>query len=108
MTGEGEGGGPGDLSLNPDVVEDDELLGAVVDEFIVRDPDAGEIQAEVARLQGVLHDVIDGFYWPIFARADELTTARWADLAVEIARWAFAEGRRFPAEPEDQEESTGP
>jgi len=91
-----QGERPEELRLTPNMVEDDEALAAVVDAFIERDPDAAETQAEIVNLHGVLHEVIGEFYWPIWARAEELTTARWADLAVGIARWAFSEGRRFP------------
>lgn len=91
-----------ELSLNLEVVEDEEALAAIVDRFIVADPDAADTQVEIARLHGVLGQIIDDYWWPIWARADELGTARWADLAVGIARWAFSEGRRFPVieEPE--------
>jgi len=85
------------LSLNLEVVADEELLAAAVDEFVRRDRTAAVTLAEIVRLHGALGQIIDDYWWPIWARAEELGTARWADLAVGIARWAFNEGRRFPA-----------
>jgi len=90
-------GGPEELRLDPGVVEDEELLAETVDRFIERDRNAADTQAEIARLHGVLGQIIDDYWWPIFARAEELGTARWADLAVGIAKWAFSEGRKHPA-----------
>jgi len=94
-----QAGRPEELSLNLEVVEDDELLALVVDEFIRRDRNAAVTLTEIARLHGVLGQIIDDYWWPIWARADELTTARWADLAVGLVRWGFNEGRKHPAVP---------
>jgi len=103
-------GGLDELRLNPGVVEDDELLAATVDAFIEKEAAAAEIQAEAGRLNGDLHDVVDGHFLPIWFRAEELTTARWSELALRLARWAFAEGRRFPicAELDESRGTTGP
>lgn len=87
---------PDELRLDPGVVEDEELLALVVDEFIRRDRTAAVTLAEIARLHGVLGQVIDDYWWPIWARAEELSTARWADLAVGLVRWGFNEGRKHP------------
>lgn len=95
MTGPG-GDTVEELRLTPDVVEDEELLALVVDEFIERDPDAAGTLAEIARLHAVLHDVVTDFYWPIVIRAEDLTTARWADLSLSLVKWAFTEGRKHP------------
>ena len=89
-------GGPEELRLDPGVVEDEELLAETVDRFIERDRNAADTQAEIGRLHGVLGQIIDDYWWPIWARVEELAVARWADLAVGIAKWAFSEGRRFP------------
>ncbi len=98
MTGPG-GDAVEELRLTPDSVEDEEQLAAAVDAFIESDPDARETLAEIANLHGVLHEVIDAHWWPIFHRAEELATARWADLAVGLVRWAFNEGRKHPVVP---------
>lgn len=98
MTPGGQAERPEDLHLDPATVEDDELLAAVVDQFIKADPDAADTLGEIARLHGVLNDLADPHWWPIFARAEELTAARWAELAVALVRWSFSEGRRFPVD----------
>jgi len=90
------------LHLDPSVVDDDELLAEVVDQYIRVDADAADTLTEIARLHGVLHELADAHWWPIFASAEELTVARWAELAVSLARWAFNEGRKHPVVPEEQ------
>lgn len=97
-TGE-QAGSPEELRLDPGVVEDDEALAAVVDAFIARDRNAADTLAEITRLHGVFGAVIDDYWWPIWARAEELGTARWADLAVGLVRWGFNEGRKHPVVP---------
>lgn len=88
-------------TLNPDVVADDETLGEAVDAFIGADPEARARRAEIVVHQEALRSAVDGDVWGLVLHLDELTNARWADLAVVIARWAFEVGRRLPLSVEE-------
>jgi hypothetical protein len=82
--------------LTPDVAADDEALAEAVDAFINNDSVARAQLVEIADFQEALRGAVHADVWGIVLRLDELTTARWADLAVAIARWAFDAGRLFP------------
>jgi hypothetical protein len=86
-------------TLDPEVVDDDDALAVAVDAFIHQDPIAGGRQAEMVLFQEVVRRAVDADVWRTVLRVDELTTARVADLVVEIARWAFNAGRAFPLPP---------
>lgn len=86
-------------ALTPEIVADDTDLAAVVDRFILMDPAAKDQQVEILQRQEVLQIILDPEQWQAALQLEEITTARWSDLAVEIARWAFQEGQRFPALP---------
>ena len=81
--------------LTPDVVGDDDDLGIAVDEFVHRDPEARARQREIALNADALR-VADPESWPLFMVVESLMNGRWADVVVEVARWAFREGQRHP------------
>jgi hypothetical protein len=74
------------------VAEDDELAEAV-DRFIFLDPVARARVGCINLHQDALR-VADPPTWPLYLRTEELMTERFADVSVEIARWAFNEGVR--------------
>jgi hypothetical protein len=89
----------GPPTLSPSIVEDDEALAEAVDQIIFMDVAARERLAEIGRYTEALRAfraALDPCAWQLLLRIDELTTARWADLTVGIAKWAFEQGRRFP------------
>lgn len=86
-------------TLTPDVVADDELLGEVVDEFVRRNRVARERLSAITDMQEGLRQSVDGETWRLALYVDEMVTERWAELAVEIAKWAFNEGVRSAAQP---------
>lgn len=81
-------------ALDPSVVADEEALADAVDALIAADHEARERLAEIGVYVDALRCGLDADTWRQFLRVDELTTARWADLAVNLARWAFNEGAR--------------
>ena len=82
--------------LDPELVADDDDLALAVDAFIQASPEARARQGEIALLHDELRQAVDIEAWRIVMRLDELTNARLADITVEIARFAFSEGRRHP------------
>jgi len=83
-------------TLTPEVVADDDDLGVAVDEFVRLNREARVRQWEIAMLQECLRDAVDAGAWRLVLVMEETMNARFADVVVEIARWSFAEGRRFP------------
>ena len=88
-------------ALDPEIVADDEALGEAVDRFIANEP-VGKARLDfVADHQELLRQAVDSEMWRLILGIDEMVVERWADLAVEVARWAFKEGRCFPLPPEE-------
>jgi hypothetical protein len=85
-------GGP---LLNPAIVVDDRRLAAAVDEFIRADAADREHSEAIVRLQERLRERVTGDRWGAFLKLDERVTARIADLALALVRWAFLEGLRY-------------
>ena len=81
--------------LDPAMIEDDDDLGVAVDEFIHANPEARARQREIALHTDALR-LADSETWPLFLRVETLMNGRWADVIVEVERWAFKEGQRFP------------
>ena len=81
--------------LDPSMIEDDDDLGIAVDEFVHANPEARARQREIALNADALR-VADPESWPLFMVVESLMNGRWADVVVEVARWAFKEGQRFP------------
>jgi hypothetical protein len=81
-------------TLTPDVVADEEALAEAVDEVVRRDPVARGELAEITNYQDALRGAVDDATWRLVLRVDELTTARFADVLLVVARWAFNEGVR--------------
>ena len=100
MTGPDHGDGGELPALTPEIVADDVDLAAAVDRFMFENVAARDQQVEILHRQEVLQIMLDPDAWQAALQLEEATTARWADLAVEIARWAFQEGQRFPVLPE--------
>jgi len=84
-------------TLDPDTVADDELLGVAVDAVVVANVDARERMEEVFEMTEALRAILDEGTWQLFMAYDELANARFAELSLVIARWAFNEGQRFPS-----------
>jgi hypothetical protein len=87
-------------ALTPETVEDEEALAEAVDQFVRRDVEARERLSDTNVYVEALRSAVEPDVWTTALRIDELTTARWTDLAVGVARWAFTEGQRSPCEPE--------
>jgi len=81
-------------TLSPEIVVDEEALAEAVDELVRRDPVAREQLAEVSGYQEMLRGAVDAHAWRLVLHVDELTTARFADALLVVARWAFNEGVR--------------
>jgi hypothetical protein len=81
--------------LNPAIIVDDALLAAVVDGFIESDPTDRAHRETIALVQAQLREQIADHAWKVFLQIDETVTARFADLTLSIARWAFLEGFRY-------------
>ena len=86
-------------SLTPEVVDDDEALAEAVDAFIAADPEARERLREIADLQECIRQTVDADTWRLFLQVEDGMSARLADLAVNIARWAF--GARCASPPRE-------
>ena len=82
-------------TLDPSMIDDDDDLGIAVDEFVHRDPEARARRREIALHQDALR-VAGSETWPLFLRVEALMNGRWADVLVEVARWAFREGQKHP------------
>jgi len=85
------------------MIDDDDDLGIAVDEFVHRDPVARARQRDVALHTDALR-LADSETWPLFLRVEALMNGRWADVIVEVARWAFREGQKHPV-PKSEETS---
>jgi hypothetical protein len=97
--------GPDDLDLDddepvpqldPDVIEDDQLLAMAVDAVMGRDSRAKALMVSINDHGVWLRGAVDADTWQLVLRIDELATERWSDLTLVLVRWAFAEGRRWP------------
>jgi hypothetical protein len=86
-------------SLDPEIVGDDESLSEAVDAFIHQETVANQRGHVIADHQELLRQTVDAEMWKLVLLIDEMIVERWADVAVEIARWSFGAGRRFPLAP---------
>jgi hypothetical protein len=82
--------------LDPAIVEDDELLGGAVDALILADPVARARAGEIARYQEYLRSIVEPETWRLYLELESRQNERWADLALQLAKAAFNEGRRHP------------
>jgi hypothetical protein len=92
--------------LTPEVVADDEDLGVLVDELVRRDPEARAGLRDIALRQDALRQG-DPEGWPLFLMVEEMMTARFADVVLVVARWAFMAGQRYPL-PKTQTSNVNP
>ncbi len=87
-------------ALDPAVIEDEELLALAVDAVTLADPVARVRSAEIAMYQAWLQAAVeDAGTWRLYLEVESRQTEKNADVALVIARWAFAEGRRHPLPP---------
>jgi hypothetical protein len=86
-------------SLDPESVADDVQLGEAVDAVVFADLDARERMLEIARYAEALRAVLDEGSWRLLMVWDERANARFAEISLVIARFAFKEGRLHPLEP---------
>jgi len=94
------------LKLTPEVVEDDEDLAVLVDEFVHRDPEASTGLRNIALHQEALRHA-DPESWPLFLMVEEMMTARFADVVLVVAKWAFKQGQEHPL-PKTQTSNVNP
>jgi len=87
------------LTLTPAIVEDDDDLAEVVDDFVKHDPDAEIRQTEIIEQEEYLRRYADPGDWQECLHLEEMMNWRFADLLVTVARWAFEQGRSYPAQP---------
>lgn len=89
-------------ALTPDIADDDEALGALVDLVIDADPVARARAMEIAQHVDWLRCSVDSETWKHVLEIESRQNERWADLAVVLIRRGFAAGRQFPLRsPED-------
>jgi hypothetical protein len=82
------------VRLTGKVVEDNARLAQVVDQVIQDDIELAHNVLDVADAQARLRSGVGTEAWEAYLCTDELTTARFADATVVVARWAFEQGRR--------------
>ena len=80
--------------LDDAIVSDEDSLGAAVDHFIHQNHVAREQLREIVDRQASLRVMVEPAVWQYALQLDELVVARWADLSVELVRWAYGEGRK--------------
>ena len=83
-------------TLDPGIVEDDQALAESVDEFILQHGEGQERLSAVAYEQELLRQCVDADLWRLVLEIDQMIVERWADLSVNLARWAFNGGRHHP------------
>jgi len=81
-------------TLTAEIVADDDELGIVVDAFVHLNHPARVRQWEVGCIQACIRDAVDAEAWGLVMQMEETMNARWADVIVLLARWAFTEGVR--------------
>jgi hypothetical protein len=86
-------------TLDPVEAADDEQLGMAVDAVVLADLDARERMHEIFRYTETLRAVLDEDTWRLFMTYDERANARFAELLLVVARWAFGEGQRQKTAP---------
>jgi hypothetical protein len=82
--------------LDPVIVSDEETLASAVDSFIGRDAGARRWHAWIVEEQERLRQAAPPDVWQMIMRLDEICVARWADLTLALARWAFEQGQQHP------------
>jgi hypothetical protein len=84
---------PSPPRLSYEEVGNDQQLGLLVDQVIHHDRKARRGAQRIVTAQSGLKAKTSKGAWQAYLAIEETMTARWADLAVVIARWAFTEGR---------------
>ena len=80
--------------LTPDIVNDDAALAACVDALIESDPGASAQAAAINKVATAVRHRLEAASWGEALELEAKINARWSDLAVVIARWAFEQGVR--------------
>jgi hypothetical protein len=80
------------FQLEPGIVADDDDLAEVVG----RDPESEVRRLEILGVKEQLRALVDEGSWQKYVTLGELRDARHADLIVNVTRWAFEEGRKYP------------
>lgn len=86
------------LPLDEATVDDPDAISWAVDEVIATDAAARAVQRRVIEQQGVVQQQLTPCQWAEVLALEELVTARWSDLMLVVARWAWHEGRRVGRE----------
>lgn len=86
--------------LDPCSVIDDEALGEAVDAYVAADPQDADRRREIDMLRSWLEVLLDRESFDVAKLAFDRIEARYDELLVGIARWAFEQGRRHPIEQE--------
>ncbi len=84
-------------TLDPDIVDDDERLGAVLGDVAEADADYRRTSRRIVRLQGQLRELLGEGGWAVYLKLEVAVNDRNADLNETLVRWAFAEGRKHPS-----------
>jgi hypothetical protein len=82
-----------------DIFQDDQGLAEAVDRVIVQNPEAGARQREVILAQANLQAAVDHQAARLYLRVEEIQSARWSEMTLVIARWAYAAGLRCGGPP---------
>ncbi|MBM4359871.1 MAG: hypothetical protein FJ096_17345 [Deltaproteobacteria bacterium] len=76
------------LVLTPEVVEDEEELGLLVDELVRRDPVAQRRLKEINSQSELLRGAVEHEVWQLVLEIEARANERWSDLLVTLARFA--------------------
>ncbi len=88
--------------LTPDIVNDDAALAACVDALIESDPGASAQAAAINKVATAVRHRLEAASWGEALELEAKINARWSDLAVVIARWAFEQGFRARENADDR------
>lgn len=81
--------------LTPEIIEDDEKLAAVIDDFIRTSPVMRAHARRVRKRHDTLRRAVDDDHWAAVIALDDGHVDRVADLSVLLVRWAFDAGAQF-------------
>jgi hypothetical protein len=93
------GGGPEQEevpALTSEIVADDELLEAWLDEAIRLDSTAQARAGEIDVWRGWLRDGCEPDLWKLVLEIESRSNQRWTDLGVTLVRLGFEAGRGHP------------
>jgi len=87
--------------LDPEVVADDEKLGAVLGEVADHDVEYRTASRQIVRLQRRLRKLVGENAWQTYLALETAVNDRDADFDECLVRWAFMAGQKHPATARD-------